>query len=197
MEKVSTQVVAKDNANFLKVTLAEKDFYLPFKLIGGRQVAFLDISGQVALIEACADLLAERIVASGVKFDTIMNPVAKSNALAHAVAVRLLAKGYDLSKTVVARKAKEGEHHTVDATYRSVTTPVDQTMYLTDDDVAAIKGKNILLMDDVFGMGGTTLGLKALCEKAGANITGHAVIAIEEGTNSPEGLIWLYELPVL
>jgi len=149
---VNTKVVVKDGKEFLEVAL-DKNYYLPFKVLGGRKVAFLDISGEVSLNESCADMLAERL--RDMDFDTIMNPVAKSNALAHAVAARLMKMtGKDLGHTVVARKAKAGETHAVEATYRSVTTPADQTMYITDDDARFIKGKKVLLMDDVFGAGG-------------------------------------------
>ena len=59
------------------------------------------------------------------------------------------------------------------------------------------KGKKILLVDDVYGGGGTTKALKSLVEQAGATISGHAVVAVEEGGNYPEGLVYLYTLPVL
>ena len=195
MENVKTEIVRCECGEKLKVCL-DRDYYLPFKVLGGRKVAFLDISGEVSLNESCADMLAEKLAT--IDFDAIVNPVAKSNALAHAVAVRLMRKtGKDFSHTVVARKAKRGETHRVDATYRSVTTPVDQTMYLTDDDADFIKGKKVLLIDDVFGQGGTTKGLKELVAKAGAEISAHAVIAIEQNTNHPRDLVYLFELPVI
>lgn len=198
MEKVTTEICHADQNETLRVSINGKDFFLPFKMISGRKVAFLDISGQVSLIESCADLLAQRIMENGLSFDTILNPVSKSNALAHATAVRLSQKsGKNLSRTIVARKAKPGEHHRAEACYRSVTTDSEQIMYLTDDDITFISGKRILLMDDVFGKGGTTNGLTALCKKTGAVITGQAVIAVEKGTDLPDGLIYLFSLPVL
>lgn len=195
---VRTEIVADNGKEFLKVTLDETDFFLPFKLISGKKVAFLDVSGQVLLNEKSADLLVDKIKESGIKFDTILNPVAKSNALAHAVAVRW-AKDVDpsLTHTVVARKAKAGDSHAVEATYSSVTTVTPQTLYLTEDDVEYIKGKRVLLLDDVYGGGGTTKALYELVEKAGAVVAGHAVPAVEAGGKYPEGLIYLYELPVL
>lgn len=195
---VRTEIVADNGKEFLKVTLDETDFFLPFKLISGKKVAFLDVSGQVLLNEKSADLLVDKIKESGIKFDTILNPVAKSNALAHAVAVRW-AKDVDpsLTHTVVARKAKAGDSHAVEATYSSVTTVTPQTLYLTENDVEYIKGKRVLLLDDVYGGGGTTKALYELVEKAGAVVAGHAVPAVEAGGKYPEGLIYLYELPVL
>lgn len=84
LDRVTTAEVEKDGKKFLRVTIDGVDFFLPFMLISGKQVAFLDVSGQVLLIEKTADVLVDRLIEVGAKFDTILNPVAKSNALAHA-----------------------------------------------------------------------------------------------------------------
>ena len=194
---VPTKEVNVDGKEYLRVSLGKKDFDLPFKIVSGYKVAFLDISGQVDMNEHNADLLVEEMKKRGVKFDTIMNPAAKSNALAHAIAVRW-AKDVDpsLTYTVVARNGKVGETYAVQSSYSSVTTVSEKVMYLTDDDAEYLKGKSVLLLDDVFGGGGTTRALKELVEKAGATVAAHAVVAIEEGPNVPDDLIYLYTLPV-
>ena len=196
-DNVKTQVVTVGDKEYLRVTLEDKVFDLPFVMIGGNKVAFLDISGQVSMNEKSADLLVKKMLEDGVTFDTILNPVAKSNALAHAIAVRWAEQvNPELTHTVVARKAKGGEHHAVEASYKSVTTSVEQSLYLTDDDVAYMNGKKVLLVDDVYGGGGTTKALKSLVEQAGATVSAHAVVAVEEGGSYPEGLVYLYTLPV-
>lgn len=196
MGQVETKIVEREGGKGLEVRMGGRTFTLPFKLIGGRQVGFLDISGQVSLIESAADELARKLLEAGVEFDTILNPVAKSNALAHAVALRWSkAKGEELSKTVVARKSRGPAK--VEATYRSVTTPVDQTISLTDGDAEFLRGKKILVMDDVYGGGGTIGALMELAQKAEAHIAAFAVIAVEQGVTPPENLYSLFELPVL
>ncbi len=194
---VPSKEVTVNGADYLRVTIGGKDFDLPFKILSGYKVAFLDISGQVEMNESNADMLVEEMKKRGVKFDTIMNPAAKSNALAHAIAVRW-AKEVDpsLTYTVVARNGRPGEHYEVEASYRSVTSSTDKVMYLTEDDAAFLKGKKVLMLDDVFGGGGTTKALTELVEKAGATVAAHAVVAIEEGPNVPDDLIYLYTLPV-
>lgn len=195
-QTVQTKELAIDGQDWLRVTLANKDFDLPFKRIGDRNVAFLDISGQVDLIEHMADLLVDQIQQAGIQFDTLLNPVSKSNALAHAIAVRLMkTTNPALSATVVARKAKPGEHHQVEADYQSVTTNGIQTLYLTDEDAKSLQGRKVLLVDDVYGAGGTTKALEELLTKAGAQKAGHVVCAVEKQPHLPEDLIYLYELP--
>lgn len=150
MNQTKTQKIEKDGQEFFRVTMSGKDYDLPFKVLSGKKVAFLDISGQVSLNEAAADDIVEMLLEAGVEFDTILNPVSKSNALAHAIALRWnKAKGTDIEHTVVARK--NGEGNRIQAVYRSVTTPKDQIMSLTDDDADYIKGKRILVVDDVYG----------------------------------------------
>ena len=155
-----------------------------------------DISGQVSLIEHAADELVRLMEEAGASFDTILNPVSKSNALAHAVAVRWSRIHPELTHTVVARKSTDPAN-TVRAGYRSVTTDADQTLSLTPEDAAYLSGKKILLMDDVFGGGGTTKALRELARKAGAEVSAHAVVAVEQGSAHPDGLFYLFELPVL
>ncbi|MBQ9425834.1 MAG: hypothetical protein IJU42_07830 [Erysipelotrichaceae bacterium] len=195
INQTPTQRIEKDGQEFLRVTMSGRDYDLPFKVLSGKKVAFLDISGQVSLNEAAADDIVDLLLEAGVEFDTILNPVAKSNALAHAIALRWnKAKGTDISKTVVARK--NGDGNRIQAVYRSVTTPRDQVMSLTDDDAEYIRGKRILVVDDVYGGGGTTKGLMELADKAGATVAAHAVIAVEAGVQLPEGIFYLFTLPL-
>ena len=195
VNQTATKKIVKDGQEFLRVNMAGKDYDLPFKVLSGKKVAFLDISGQVSLNEAAAADIVELLLDAGVEFDTILNPVAKSNALAHSIALKWnAATGSDISKTVVARK--NGDGNKIQAVYRSVTTPRDQIMSLTDDDAEYLKGKKILVVDDVYGGGGTTKGLMELAAKAGAIVTAHAVIAVEAGVELPEGIFYLFTLPL-
>ena len=195
VNQTETRKIEKDGQEFFRVTMSGKDYDLPFKVLAGKKVAFLDISGQVSLNEAAADDIVEMLLEAGVEFDTILNPVSKSNALAHAIALRWnKAKGMDIDHTVVARK--NGDGNKIQAVYRSVTTPHDQVMSLTDDDAEYIRGKRILVVDDVYGGGGTTKGLMELADKAGAIVAAHAVIAVEAGVELPEGIFYLFTLPL-
>ena len=193
---ITTEIIGEAENRSLKVTLGDDIFYLPFKLIAGKWVGFLDISGQFILNECAADFLVDIFEKKGMEFDTIVNPVSKSNALAHAIAVRWAKKHPELTHTVVARKSSDPSNP-VQATYKSVTTASMQTLALTADDAAFIKGKKVLLVDDVFGGGGTTKALRELMDRAGAEVAVHAVIGVEEGANFPEDLVYLFTLPVL
>lgn len=200
MDGVKTQQFSTDGREFLRVTMGEDIFDLPFKELGGKKVAFLDISGQFRLIESCADQLVQRLIDEGAVFDTILNPVSKSNALAHAIAVRWAERvNPALTHTVVARKSanSDGDENKKVASYRSVTTPVEQTLSLTPEDAAHLEGKRLLIVDDVYGGGGTFRALAALADGVGATIAAKAVVAIEGGAQNTEGITHLFILPTL
>ena len=54
----------------------------------------------------------------------------------------------------------------------------------------------LLVVDDVYGGGGTTKGLMELADKAGAIVAAHAVIAVEAGVELPKGIFYLFTLPL-
>ena len=197
MYDFETQIIDLVGRKYLRVTAGGYDFDLPFKQIGRKMVGFLDISGKFRLIELCADSITSKLIERQISFDTILNPVAKSNALAHAIAVRWaqeVSPGF--MKTVVARKGMTGMsgNHVI---YRSVTTPTDQILSLTHEDNEYLKGKRLLIVDDVFGGGGTFTALQSLAENAGAKIAARAVIAIEEGAQPGDDTIKLFTLPTI
>lgn len=54
----------------------------------------------------------------------------------------------------------------------SITTAGKQRLYLMDTDVELLKGRNVLLVDDVISTGGSMKAMKQLAEKAGAHVVG-------------------------
>ncbi len=62
-------------------------------------------------------------------------------------------------------------------------------------DVERIKGKKVVLIDDVVSTGGTFEALEDLLNKTGAQIAGRAAV-LKEGNNYKKDLIYLQDLPV-
>ena len=184
--------------------LDDAEYYLPFKELSSGVVAFLDISGKFTLIERCADHFERYIRNKNNKFpdfDVIVNPVSKSNALAHALASRLHAlysytRLYPQLNTVVARSGNV-PNGSLSIQYKSVTTTTEKTLYLVDEDIASLKNKKVLLLDDVYAAGGTLGACRQLVESAGGTVVSTMVIAIEEGCKPIDDLYYLFELPLL
>jgi adenine phosphoribosyltransferase len=140
------------------------------------RIAIFNMLGDTEVVEAIADELAKRVPYD---VDTLMTAEVKSIPLAHALAVRM-----GLSY-VVARKTRKP--YMVDALsveVLSITTGAPQLLWLDGKDLDLVKGKRILLVDDVISTGSTLAGMRKLVEQAGGNVVAEAA-ALTEG-NDPE-----------
>ncbi len=143
-----------------------------FEIKPGLRIAILNILGDTELVQACARGLAEKI--KGVDFDLIMTAEAKSIPIAHALSVETKKPYIVLRKTY---KPYMGD--AIKAETLSITTGQPQVLILDEKDIELIKGKNILVLDDVISTGSTLQGMRMVLDKAGARIAGEAAILTE------------------
>ena len=78
----------------------------------------------------------------------------------------------------------------------SITTEGGQKLYLDGNDAELMKGKRILLVDDVISTGESITALEKLVEKAGGIVCGRATILAEGDSQSREDIIYLEPLPL-
>jgi adenine phosphoribosyltransferase len=83
-----------------------------------------------------------------------------------------------------------------ESSVRSITTAKEQHLYLDTADAELIRGKRILLVDDVISTGESLTALEALVEKAGGIIAGRMAILAEGDAQDREDLIYLEKLPL-
>ena len=62
--------------------------------------------------------------------------------------------------------------------------------------VDLIRGKKILLVDDVISTGGSLKAMEALVEKAGGTVTGRMAVLAEGGAADRKDILFLEKLPV-
>ncbi|HFC08987.1 MAG TPA: adenine phosphoribosyltransferase [Chloroflexi bacterium] len=160
-----------------------------FEVAPGVRIAVLNILGDVELTEAAAEALAERL--KNVDFDVLVTAEAKSIPLIYALALRTR-KPY-----VVLRKAyKPYMGNTIQAETLSITTGKPQTLYLDEKDRAMLKGKRVVLVDDVISTGSTLQGMRLVMDKAGAQVVAEAAIFTEGDRAKWRDIIALGHLPV-
>ena len=82
------------------------------------------------------------------------------------------------------------------ATVRSITTAKEQTLYLDKADAEQMKGKRILIIDDVISSGESLHALENLVEKAGGEIVGRMAILVEGEAQYRADLTYLEKLPL-
>jgi adenine phosphoribosyltransferase len=79
---------------------------------------------------------------------------------------------------------------------RSITTDKVQKLYLDTADAELMKGKRILIVDDVISTGESLRALEQLVECAGGNICGRMAILAEGDAQNREDLVYLEGLPL-
>ena len=81
-------------------------------------------------------------------------------------------------------------------TVRSITTAAEQSLYLDGADVERVRGKRVLLVDDVISTGESLNALEALITEAGGQICGRMAILAEGDAQRRSDLIYLEQLPL-
>ena len=151
-------------------------------------IAGFVIFGDQELTVACARELLKRAP----EYDYILTAEAKGIPLAHE-----MARQAGDAKYILARKGpKLYMRDLFSVSVRSITTAREQKLYLDGTDAALMKGKRILLVDDVISTGESLAALEALAEKAGGIICGRMAILAEGDAQDREDLIYLEKLPL-
>ena len=134
---------------------------------------------------------AKQLLAKCPDFDVIITAESKGIPLAYEMA-RQSGKPY-----VVARKTvKLYMQDCVSATVKSITTAEEQTLYLDGDRAALLKGKRVLIADDVISTGESLKSIVALVNAAGGNIVGKATVLAEGDAADRDDIIFLDKLPL-
>ena len=84
----------------------------------------------------------------------------------------------------------------ISVTVHSITTLKEQTLYLDGEDAKLMKGKRILIVDDVISTGESLRALEKLVEEAGGIICARAAILAEGDAAKRDDIIFLEELPL-
>lgn len=146
------------------------------------------IFGDCELTQACASELIKRAP----EFDYILTAESKGIPLAYEMARQLGAK-----KWLLARKgAKLYMRDVFSVEVRSITTDHVQKLYLDGEDAALMRGKRILIVDDVISTGESLTALERLVTEAGGEICGRMAILAEGDAQQREDIIYLEKLPL-
>ena len=171
----------------LKVAGIERD--LPLCPIGENlYIGAFILFGDVELTEKCA----EALVAKAPEHDVMITAESKGIPLIHAMC-RLTGR----NRYVLARKSvKLYMSNVVKCETQSITTASSQTLYINGDDAEYMKGKRVLIVDDVISTGGSLASLENLVTQAGGNIVGKMTILAEGDAIGRKDITYLAPLPL-
>ncbi|MBQ8311416.1 MAG: adenine phosphoribosyltransferase [Clostridia bacterium] len=151
-------------------------------------IAGFVIFGDPELTSACAKALLAKAPA----YDYLISAEAKGIPLVHEMA-RLAGN----QKYFLARKApKLYMTGVMEVTVRSITTAKEQKLYLDTADAQLMRGKRILIVDDVISTGESLNALEQLVSEAGGEICGRMAILAEGDAQDRADLIYLEKLPL-
>ena len=174
---------------FYRMNVAGLDRDLPIcKVSDTLYIAGFVIFGDQELTVACARELLKRAP----EYDYIITAEAKGIPLAHEMARQTNASRYFLARKV----PKLYMTGVFESSVKSITTAKEQTLYLDGADAAMMKGKRILIVDDVISTGESLHALEVLVEKAGGIIVGKMAVLAEGDAQDREDLIYLEKLPL-
>ena len=135
---------------------------------------------------------AQELIRLAPPHDVMITAESKGIPLAYEMARQMHVNRY-----ILARKAPKLYMHdvlTLDVT--SITTKNPQKLYLDGDDAAFIKGKRVLIVDDVISTGASLQALEALVTQAGGEIAGKMAVLAEGDAIDREDLVYLAPLPL-
>ena len=175
--------------NYYPVKIAGVDRRLPIcPVTEDLYIGAFVIFGDVELTTAAAAALLEKAP----EYDYLITAEAKGIPLVHEMARIAGDKKY-----MLARKAPKLYMTGVfEVEVNSITTAKKQTLYLDTADAEMMKGKKILIVDDVISTGESLRALETLVERAGGEICGRMAILAEGDAIDRKDIIYLEPLPL-
>ena len=146
------------------------------------------IFGDVELTVACArDLLK-----GAPEHDILITAESKGIPLVYE-----MARQHGENRYLIARKAAKLYMRNVFSTdVTSITTANRQMLCIDGDDAEYMRGKRVLIVDDVISTGGSLIAVQKLVEQAGGIVVGKMAILAEGDAQKRDDIIYLEKLPL-
>lgn len=155
----------------------------------GVRIALLNILGDVEMVRAAAGALAERL--KGVDKDVLVTAETKSIPLIHDLAAEL-----GLSYVVLRKVYRPYMGDALEVKTLSITTGKPQTLFLDEKDRELLRGKNVVIVDDVVSTGSTLEAMRQVVAEAGGTVKAETAIFTEGDEARWADVVALGHLPV-
>lgn len=175
--------------NYYKMKIAGVERDLPLcRVNDDLYIGAFIIFGDPELTVACAGALLK--VAPD--YDYLITAEAKGIPLTHEMARQRGDKKYFLAR----KGPKLYMTGVFEADVYSITTAKEQKLFLDTADAALMRGKRILIVDDVISTGESLRAIENLVVSAGGIITGRMSILAEGDAQNRDDIIFLEGLPL-
>ncbi len=174
---------------YYEMTIAGCKRQLPLcKLNDDLMIGAFVIFGDAELTVACAAELLKKAP----EYDYLLTAESKGIPLIHEMARQHSDKKYFVAR----KKPKLYMTGVFEVDVRSITTAGDQKLYLDTADAEIMKGKKILIVDDVISTGESLTALEKLVKAAGGEICGKMTILAEGDAQNRDDIVYLEKLPL-
>ncbi len=153
------------------------------------RIAVFNLLGDTEIISAAAQGLAERL--KDIEADVLVTAESKSIPLIYHLAL-LTGKAW----VILRKDCKPYMGEALRAETLSITTGKLQTLFLDEKDHRQLKGKRVVLVDDVISTGSTLKAMHLLMDMAGACVVAEAAVFTEGDRAQWKNIIALEHLPV-
>ena len=158
-----------------------------FEVAPGVRIAVFNLLGDAEVVAATAAALAERL--SEVEHDALVTAETKSVPLVYHLALISEKPWVVLRKAYKPYMGKAERAETL-----SITTGAPQTLFLDEKDAGLVRGKRVVIVDDVISTGSTVEGMRKLMDAVGATVVAEAAVFTEG--DSRDDVVALGHLPV-
>jgi adenine phosphoribosyltransferase len=172
-----------------KMTIAGLERHLPLcKVTDDLYIAGFIMFNDVEVTVAAA----EELLKQAPEFDVLITAESKGIPLICAMARQM-----GVNRYVLARKGvKLYMRNVLKCVVRSITTEATQTLYIDGFDAEYMKGKRVLIVDDVISTGESLHALEELVRLAGGEIVGKMAVLAEGDAIGRDDITVLAPLPL-
>ena len=159
-----------------------------FKVNDNLTIAAFILFGDVELTVECAGALLKKLP----EYDIMVTAEAKNIGLIHEMARQSGVNSY----VIVRKSPKVYMKNIVSVSVNSITTKNEQTLCIGENEANLLKGKRVLIVDDVISTGESLKAIEELVIKAGGIIAGKAAVLAEGDAKDRDDIIYLAPLPL-
>ena len=179
-----------------KTILNGKEYGLPIvEIKEGLSIAVFDMLSSKKLSDDACIALYEKLKESNIdltKVDVVLSAETKGVILAYRIAE------YIGCEMTILRKEQKIYHKTVTkGAVNTYTTKDEHYLYLDNNQIPKLKGKNVLIVDDVVSTGSSLSAIESILNQVGANIYAKAFVFAEGEAAERDDIIFVNPLPLL